>query len=515
MDPTPATAIPPPEPLIYALILLVGAGLSIALAIVTVPYRRAPGGAAFLALLISVAVYALGYAMEITRRDLSAILTMSRIQYLAIPFIPTFLVLFSLEYAGYGRRKYPALTGVLLALSLTTLAIRQTTHIHGLYYGATALDPAWPFPVLSFEPGIWYWVQTIYSLAAMTFSVVLITYRLVRSPRVFRRQIAWILAGLIVPWFPFVLYQSRAIAPGIDLTPISFTIALSFFAVAIFRYSFMTLAPLARDRVIEMMDDGVLVTDGQGRVMDMNPAAARIFDLDIPSVIGLRADEVLRGLPPEQEKDGKADFNLDGRHFRVGRTPITTSNAGSGGSIVIIHDVTEREAMINRLEEMAKIDGLTGILNRMSWEAVTREELRRLVRYDHVGSLLMIDIDRFKAINDTLGHAAGDETLKGIATILKMGIREIDLLGRYGGEEFVLFLPETPPDAAAKVADRLREAIKVLKVTASIGISAGPRGKEWDLDAILQAADTALYRAKAEGRDRVVIQGPRGEENLE
>jgi len=163
---------------------------------------------------------------------------------------------------------------------------------------------------------------------------------------------------------------------------------------------------------------------------------------------------------------------------------------------------------------MAVTDALTGLYNRRYMESHLASLLAQ-ARPDRPLSLLIIDIDHFKPINDTYGHAAGDEVLREFAGRIARSIRGIDLAARYGGEEFVVIMPDTSLSAAASVAERLRLAIAEetfrvsshaagLRVTASLGVS-GPGG---DADAMLKRADLALYEAKRAGRNRVVLQKP-------
>jgi diguanylate cyclase (GGDEF)-like protein len=178
----------------------------------------------------------------------------------------------------------------------------------------------------------------------------------------------------------------------------------------------------------------------------------------------------------------------------------------------------------NRLNhERLKIDGLTdavtGIANRRFFERRLSEEVSRVQRTGKPLSCAMVDVDHFKALNDSFGHRAGDRALHGLAQLLGAELRTIDVLARYGGEEFVLLLPETRPELAGTIAERLRRRIASgpimaatgpLSVTVSIGCASLdadraklPRSREW----LVEQADSALYRAKKLGRNRVVLAG--------
>ncbi len=173
----------------------------------------------------------------------------------------------------------------------------------------------------------------------------------------------------------------------------------------------------------------------------------------------------------------------------------------------------ELEEMNERLLRISRTDGLTGVANRRSLEERISEMWSHSQRLHEPMAIVMCDIDKFKSVNDTYGHQAGDRVLKEFAQILTDGVREIDRVGRYGGEEFLLLLPGTVLDAAVTFAERLREMVRdhtfsyeggTLNRTMSCGVAAWPHPLIKDQDGLLRAADDALYVAKESGRDKVV-----------
>ncbi len=172
-----------------------------------------------------------------------------------------------------------------------------------------------------------------------------------------------------------------------------------------------------------------------------------------------------------------------------------------------------KNALIYReMKQHADLDGLTLVNNRRHFDSRIKEEMERHARYGHPISLLMLDIDHFKSINDTYGHQAGDTVLKELAALLRTTLRTTDYVARYGGEEFALILPHTPEEQAATLAERLREKVAgykfmhdttIIPVTVSIGLSARDQDKETEAESIIHDADKALYQAKGTGRNRV------------
>jgi diguanylate cyclase (GGDEF)-like protein len=179
--------------------------------------------------------------------------------------------------------------------------------------------------------------------------------------------------------------------------------------------------------------------------------------------------------------------------------------------LLLLRALMERDAALGRLARQAVTDPLTGLRNRRGFLAESATALARCARAGQEVAVVMIDLDRFKSINDVHGHAAGDAVLRATAEAVAAGLRAGDLPGRLGGEEFALLLPDADLDAAAATAERLRTALTAAvqhpggaRVTASFGVA---RVGEEGLDAALAAADAALYRAKQGGRDRVVVAG--------
>ncbi len=166
------------------------------------------------------------------------------------------------------------------------------------------------------------------------------------------------------------------------------------------------------------------------------------------------------------------------------------------------------------LEYLARFDPLTGVANRRHFVEMVEAEMARSSRYGKQLSLLMVDIDQFKEINDVYGHQAGDLILRVLCETCKIVLRAFDIVGRWGGDEFAILLPETPPAIAPRVAERLRDAIEntvvdlethsPLRFSVSIGC-ASRNASDNNLDTLLNVADKALYDAKRTGRNRVCV----------
>jgi diguanylate cyclase (GGDEF)-like protein len=235
---------------------------------------------------------------------------------------------------------------------------------------------------------------------------------------------------------------------------------------------------------------------------------------DVPSNLPAKG---LAGFAAKRVAEVKA-----GDHVRQLQTPDNrrlrahcTTIAG-GGRMVTYYDVTDLIRNAEHLERLATTDSLTGLYNRRHFLGALEAEWSRFQRYYRSVSVLMVDIDHFKAINDRYGHAVGDEAIKAVAEACLDGKRKSDVVGRLGGEEFAVLLPETSLSRAKIVAERIRKRISALamkahkvqfQITASVGIAEALVSMP-GMDALVVAADQALYRAKAQGRNRCVCWSP-------
>ncbi len=203
--------------------------------------------------------------------------------------------------------------------------------------------------------------------------------------------------------------------------------------------------------------------------------------------------------------------------------PLSDVKGKVGHTCIILYDVTEiatnrlqLQRANHQLHIISRTDGLTGLLNRKTWEEILQHEFKRFARYGHTCSLLMFDIDHFKRVNDTYGHPAGDEVIRQTAAVVRKCIRDIDVAGRYGGEEFAVILTDTDAQGALIVAERLRKQVEantvyyedhVIHFTISIGI-AEVHSRMSEPTLWIDSADRGLYRAKRAGRNQCYIYEP-------
>lgn len=286
------------------------------------------------------------------------------------------------------------------------------------------------------------------------------------------------------------------------------------------------------DVVVRHTGEGILVLDPGLRVLSANPGFEHIT--------GHSATAVLGELPPLFEEDADVlqqirsrlqtgvhwEGTLWSRRADGDRFPLEASLdvvREAGGKVVhhvmVFRDVTVQKQLEDRLRELSATDGLTLLANRRSFDEALEREWHRATRHGEPVSLIMADIDYFKAYNDLYGHLAGDRCLQQVAAAIAAGVRlEGALVARYGGEEFAVILPRTDEAAAQEIAEHLRRRVEALgiahggnpdgaRITVSMGISTRTPPQAADFVSLMQSADQALYRAKGSGRNTVASSG--------
>ncbi len=287
--------------------------------------------------------------------------------------------------------------------------------------------------------------------------------------------------------------------------------------------------------IVENVHAGVCRTggDGEGRFLEANPAFAALFGYDsVEELMALPCARVY--LDPTDrdafEKEVAVCGHVRNKEMRLRKKDGTAfwglmsvkAHFGPDGGVAwtdgVVEDITDRKEAETRLRRAAEIDPLTGVQNRGHFMERLKAEALSAQRYGYPLTMCICDLDGFKFVNDTYGHASGDQLLAAFGGILREAIRDQDVAGRYGGDEFCLFFPHTQASRAAWGVERIRSLLERMtftthkgeefRATATFGLADLP--EDGDEAALLAAADDALYRAKRAGRNRVVLSDPRG-----
>jgi diguanylate cyclase (GGDEF)-like protein/PAS domain S-box-containing protein len=417
------------------------------------------------------------------------------------------------------------LTRTALALAfvpLTTIVLVFLAPSLSLFWTSVQLaEASGPHPLLV-ERGWWFWVNASYAYACVLLASVLLLRAVLGAVRAFTAQGIALVLAVILPWHANVLTLAGVVPPqGIDLTPPTIVASAALMAYAVLRLGALDLhpgiVPEAREAVFEEMRDGILVVDAGGRVLDANRAADELLAFPAGHLLGRRIEDVLLCEDDPQSPRltmaslTEATSSVVGTGVGEGgerSLEVVVSRLGStsraSGCVLAMRDITERRRLQEKLLlHRALHDDLTGLPNRRLLQEQLDQLLKLAKRRDEDLSLLMIDLDRFKEINDTLGHRAGDDLLVIMGERLLSARRESDVVARLGGDEFAVILPVCGERDAVRLAAALRAELMApfklrrqqVSVSAAIGVATSPaHGRS--PETLLRHADVALYAAK-------------------
>ena len=520
--------------LLTAATALVGAGLV---------WRRGGGanGPILSLLMFAAALYALSAGLEVGSVALSWKLFWSTLSYVGSGSVTTLLFLFAVRYTGHvrwlrGWRRF----GIWIPPLLSVLAVTTNEVHHLIWTGFAPGPPDSNLIVYLHGPGFYVAVgiMFIYVFAASS----LLIRAAVRPGVIRRRQVVCVLLGTLFPVIAGLLYVlDIPLLRGFDFVPVSVFFSSATLIASTGAFGVFDVTPVARDVLIEKMPDAVIVLDSQRRIVDLNPAAQLLFSLDSSSV-GLPARDIFplwHRLEPEicsgKETHLELALGSDPLHYaHVLVSPLlSVREAEPAGCLIVFRDISEKhgteislqeanrrladqveriERLQGELREQAIRDSLTGLFNRRYLSEVLPREMQRASRDERLLCVILFDIDRFKERNDLHGHEEGDRLLAALGGVFRDHTRPGDVACRYGGEEFLLVLPGVEPSIARERAEEIRSLFATLSLRAAgksvVTLSAGIAVFPWHgatQDELVRAADRALYRAKATGRDRTCL----------
>lgn len=492
-------------------------------------HRHVQGASEVCFLGIFAIFWTVGSFFEIEAATLSGKLFWRDVQQIGVFGLPVFTLKFAVTYTMSRRLNKVVYAG--LVLSALSVLLIFTDPIHHIMRSSYALRDSAVFgQSLVVESTTVGMVLVAYNFTLPLFAILLLLNFARKLAPAFRRQVYWIVGSFLFTFLAAFLKMAFLEGMGIfiHISVLYIPSAIILF-LSLFRYSFFRLSPIARDKVFEVVDYGILVMDKDGFVLEANSAAVKITreESDVQGPLtgrhmrevccsGELADSLLKARTEHKEEvvfhkeEGDTYLSLD--FYPLGK--------GLDGSVLIISNITGQKACELNLRRQADTDALTGLLNRSGFES-SYEQVRTALREQRKPlSLFMLDLDNFKSINDTFGHVKGDEVLIHFAQLLRTSLREEDIVGRIGGEEFAVLLPGMVKAEAMHVAERIRTKVcqaelsfegNPIKYTVSIGVTdncvesncLGDR----TLEQALSEADTALYQAKHLEKNRTVVFG--------
>ena len=338
----------------YTILLIMAVGIAAALAVAVLKYRPTLGTHAFAVLMGSVAVWALLTIFEVASYDYQTKIFSGNLKYLFIAIIPVAWFVFSLFYANRIRTLKTAWLLLLAAVPTLTVFMVATNPYHHLMFSDIKGFRSGNFYLIARRFGPWFWVHTTYSYTLLLLGFALIAKSLIDSQRLYRRQVISLLVAALAPWICNVLFLTGAQPfPKLDLTPFAFSVSGLALMWGIIRYRLLDVVPVARDLVLQNMQDGIVVIDNDKRILDLNPTAAKLVGVQPAAVIGRRADQAISWWPrlsatdylDETRPPASIAINSNGtRQLLQVAGSALRKNEKMMGHLVILRDITNAMA---------------------------------------------------------------------------------------------------------------------------------------------------------------------------
>lgn len=496
---------------LFLLPLFIAAFITGGLAWYSRTYRSVPGVREFRISLLITSLWSIFYACELWLPSIPAKIVASNLGYMTVAALPVPWLAMVMKFSGRGNQFRHVFPFIVIIPAFTILSV-WTNPLHHQFIRSVSLDTNGLFPILKQLHGPLFWVHAAYTYALYVLAAGYLIRLMKHSARQYYAQPLTILMGMLIPLIWNVLYIT-GIFPNqrLDLTPYLYSVSGVILLLGLIYSRLFDILPVARDVVMDAICDAVVVLDFQNRVVDLNQSARRVF--------GWQTDELLISQPfekvfapwPEvvellrsqtpQKTEMVLEIGQDRSYYQATLSILTDNRENSLGILLLLHDNTENKLMEQDLRRLTVTDPLTELGNRRKFFAALDSEFARAKRYPIQYSLIMLDLDNYKSINDRYSHLVGDEALKLAADAMRKTVRKSDIIARYGGDEFVALLPNTGEAGAVQFAQRLRDAIHNCwvaadeRLTASLGV-AEYRPEDQNSEDLLARADMALYRAK-------------------
>lgn len=487
--------------------------------------RNTPLGRVFILLISCALLWTVAFLFELRTPTLAMKLLFARIQFIGIALIPFAWLQLSLLLSG---RRMPRMFWLLSwSLSGIVLAFIWFVPTPNLFWANPSLVPVRElFLTVDYDYGPLFTMVLMPLVNIMILSSLgLLVHLLVQPHPMYRRQTLLIIVGTLIPLMVNLLYIFGITpVPHLNYSTSTLSITGVLTGYALFKYRYLELYPLARDIIFEQMHDAVFVFNARGTVIDANQAARQIVGVGKDSVgVGYRDIQAFQNTLPILEGMFEGNVSrsvtpqeIGGRLFDISVSSVADKQGQGRCAFCILHDVTEREELYKRIEELGTRDPLTGAYNRGRLISTIDEKYHEACASKLPLSLAMLDIDSFKQINDTYGHEAGDRALETFAKLMFRCIQPTDIIGRYGGDEFVIISIAADETEIVALAEHIREQVSSRVVQThtgsfSIRVSIGVKTFRFT-DAtvlpdpatkLLSEVDTALYVAKRAGKDRI------------
>jgi diguanylate cyclase (GGDEF)-like protein len=462
-------------------------------------------------------IYVLGYLFELNSESIERIMFWNFIQFFGIAFYPPLWLYVALSYGNKTRYFQKRWIAIIFAMPLISFAIRVTLPYHDLLYSQVGLRAIDGLFIIRLERGSYFLVHSLYLFVVLLWTNYIYYKEYKSAPAATKEKFVVLFIASIVPYIGLVMIITDFLKIGLDYAAILLPVSAFILGVSIIKFDLLEVKSLAREQIFENSMDGMILFNHKLKIVDYNLRAKELVDalgLDI-SMIGLSDLQNINGFP-QIDVSSQLDYKLslkiedEPRHFDITCQRVQSSHHWSG-YLLSVHDITEREILQQQLRELAQKDGLSGLNNRRHFMQMSEILFKQSILEEQPCSLLMLDLDDFKSINDSFGHGAGDLVIQEVGSLLYTCFRKTDVVSRMGGEEFAVFLPHTTLSEAMQKAEFFRKALEecmiktkdaLIHVTVSIGVATATSEIN-ELELLLQKADKSLYLSKNKGKNRI------------
>lgn len=464
---------------------------------------------------LSIAVFNIGYSMELLSQTANQLQFAFMVEIFGLVFITPLWALAAYEFHFYRNSSF-LIKFLIFIIPMLTLLIAATNEYHHLYYNDYIINRYQGLSMASIMKGPWYYVFIAYTYGAFSYGILVFFLLWKKSIYSLKTPECLILTGSLFPGIAYVIYELNVLPIPYDFTTLGFALFALTFSIALFKFDFLKLKEIARESVFDEVKEGIIVVDKMNRLIDFNRSAHKMFGWLISQNLGKSLLEFEEGRLIVGQSSDNFDIQIRQKdvvkHIGFTMTPVWSNNKGVG-KILIFQDITTQVRAMEELKRIATHDTLSEVYNRRKLMEEGEREFIRANRYNTDLSALMLDIDYFKKINDTYGHLAGDQVIKSLANLCKQRIRLTDIIGRYGGEEFLILAPNTDLKQALVIAEDLRKLVEkmvidyngqsiMVKISIGVASKSGVTQKR-SLTELINESDKALYEAKNSGRNKV------------
>ncbi len=467
-----------------------------------------PYAAPFMSVLLFMGMWTFFSTLELLSSSFDVKLLSRNMVQVAMGFVAIANYNFVLHYGSYKHRAFYVLKNIFMIENIIYIIFLFTDQIHHLLRTSVTMIPVDYSQYLKVQSTIAGSISVMLRFLIFGFATLLLFVFLVRTFHKMRKQVILTSMGYLLALVLLLAKQYVFIEQGM-LVPMAAILLVPYLliGISIFQFDFLSVSPFAKDWIINAIQDGIFVYTSNGQFIEGNEAAIQLFrkygsQFDGASFVKNHGSEDITIVHKVEEEEGTLFFQISLHHLRQG-------NNVKRGSVMFIRDITAQKEQEERLIRKADYDGLTNILNKSA--LVNRYTLNVVFPI----SVIIIDIDHFKEVNDQMGHPVGDKVLVEVVGVIKASLREHDIFGRIGGDEFCVVFTSCKSDQCFLIAERIRKMVEIYKELSEyemnyLGVSIGGcteiDSHKISFEQAYEQADKALYSAKEQGRNRVVIE---------